>query len=98
MDLDRLINDPSQLYEVQQDQVPVLPLNDNNSMLSYRLGEDWLGSYLTENDPKCWSTVAKHEPACALVAKKANAILAYISNHVASRSRAVILSVYSALV
>ncbi|KAK4818696.1 hypothetical protein QYF61_017917 [Mycteria americana] len=63
---------------------PVLPLGHSNPMQRYRLGEEWLESCQAEKDLG--------------VAKKANGILACISNSVASRTRAVIVPLYWALV
>ncbi|KAK4828297.1 hypothetical protein QYF61_024962 [Mycteria americana] len=64
----------------------VLHLGHNNAMARYRLGEEWLESCLAEKD------------LGGGVAKKANGILACIKNSVASRSREVIVPLYSALV
>ncbi|GAB0179647.1 hypothetical protein GRJ2_000430000 [Grus japonensis] len=77
----------------------VLHLGRNNPRHQYRLGADLLASSTAEKDlgVLVGNKLSTSQP-CALVAKKANGILGCIKKSVASRSRKVILSLYSALV
>ncbi|RMC02347.1 hypothetical protein DUI87_21516 [Hirundo rustica rustica] len=75
----------------------VLHFGHNNPLQPYRLGMAWLDSAQEERDLGVLVTAAEHEPAVCPGGQEGQWHLAWIRNGVASRSREVILPLYSAL-
>uniref|UniRef100_K7F0L4 Reverse transcriptase domain-containing protein n=1 Tax=Pelodiscus sinensis TaxID=13735 RepID=K7F0L4_PELSI len=82
-----------------KDKCKVLHLGRNNQFHTYRMGSDCLGGSTAERD---LGVIVDHKlnmsQQCDAVAKKANMILGCINRCVVSKTREVILLLYSALV
>ncbi|PKU48171.1 hypothetical protein llap_1547 [Limosa lapponica baueri] len=84
--------------KVNKGKYRVLNLGRNNPILRYRLGIDLLESSSAETDLGVLvDNNLTRSQQCVFVANKANGLLGCIKMSVASRSREVILPLYSAL-
>ncbi|KFP28905.1 hypothetical protein N325_01822, partial [Colius striatus] len=87
------------LMRFNKDKCRVLHLGRNKTMHQYRLRVELLKSSSAERDLRVLiNNKLNVSQQCALVAKKANGILGCIKKSVVSRSREVLLPLYSALV
>uniref|UniRef100_A0A670JFS2 Reverse transcriptase domain-containing protein n=1 Tax=Podarcis muralis TaxID=64176 RepID=A0A670JFS2_PODMU len=99
-DLDRLENwAKTNKMNFNREKCKVLHLSKKNERHKYKMGDTWLESSTCEKD---LGVLVDHKldmsQQCDAAAKKANAILGLINRSIASRSREVIVPLYSALV
>uniref|UniRef100_A0A670IJS6 Reverse transcriptase domain-containing protein n=1 Tax=Podarcis muralis TaxID=64176 RepID=A0A670IJS6_PODMU len=99
-DLDRLENwAKTNKMNFNREKCKVLHLGKKKESHKYKMGDTWLESSTCEKD---LGVLVDHKldmsQQCDVAAKKANAILGCINRSIASRSREVIVPLYSALV
>uniref|UniRef100_A0A8B9J181 Reverse transcriptase domain-containing protein n=1 Tax=Amazona collaria TaxID=241587 RepID=A0A8B9J181_9PSIT len=99
-DLDTLVRwADAKLMKFNHAKCKVLHLGGSNARHSYRLGREETQSSPAQNDLGVWVDEKMNmRRQCALAAQKANHILGCIKRSVTSRSKEVILPLYSALV
>uniref|UniRef100_A0A803T6I5 Reverse transcriptase domain-containing protein n=1 Tax=Anolis carolinensis TaxID=28377 RepID=A0A803T6I5_ANOCA len=99
-DLDRLERwAETNKMKFNRDKCKILHFGRKNGNQRYRMGDAWLDSSVCEKDLGVLvDNKLNMSQQCDAAAKKANGILACINRGIASRSREVVLPLYSALV
>ncbi|TRZ21679.1 hypothetical protein HGM15179_005425 [Zosterops borbonicus] len=87
----------SKKMKFNESKCQVLHFGHDNPLQHYSLGTVWLDSAQEERDLGVLVTAAEHEPAVCPGGQEGQWHLAWIRNGVASRSRELILPLYSAL-
>uniref|UniRef100_A0A803TJS6 Reverse transcriptase domain-containing protein n=1 Tax=Anolis carolinensis TaxID=28377 RepID=A0A803TJS6_ANOCA len=89
----------SNKMKFNRDKCKILHFGRKNGMQRYRMGDAWLNNHTCEKDLAVLvDNKLNMSQQCDAAAKKANGILACINRSIVSRSREVMLPLYSALV